>query len=97
MRPRPRPRKTDAWQDSTDGNHVGFNEAAAAAAENAGRPVRRRPAARSFNEAAAAAAENADGRAEKLSRVFGFNEAAAAAAENVGLRALGALGGKMLQ
>ena len=58
MRPRPRPRKTELRVDAVCARHGGFNEAAAAAAENRRGPTRTSTAGPSFNEAAAAAAEN---------------------------------------
>ena len=59
MRPRPRPRKT-VRQALRFGAvvAVGFNEAAAAAAENAASTCFPPPGRSRFNEAAAAAAEN---------------------------------------
>ena len=61
MRPRPRPRKTAIETADRQYPPAGFNEAAAAAAENVSRCLAATALRICFNEAAAAAAENVRG------------------------------------
>ena len=85
MRPRPRPRKTGEGRKPARPPAGGFNEAAAAAAENrATRDLSCWRSRRGFNEAAAAAAENRRSSPRSAGAGRSFNEAAAAAAENLG-------------
>ena len=84
MRPRPRPRKTPRGTKGVTRAAVGFNEAAAAAAENPWAFGFNGFNAGCFNEAAAAAAENPSTAQERNEPPTPFNEAAAAAAENPG-------------